>query len=125
MLSVLSLRAAFALLYGALRRVWWPPLAGLALLLIASVGLGVVYPSIIQKLHVEPNQLEAEREYIRHNLEFTRRAYGLHELERATWVPAVGGAPARPVLSPTIEGLPLWDPEQLQTVFREVQSGFP
>jgi uncharacterized membrane protein (UPF0182 family) len=121
-LAVLSLAAAAALVYGAFRRVWWPPLVAVGLLLIASVALGYVYPSIIQKLRVEPTQLQREREFIAWNLEYTRIAYGLNDLKRSSFIPRRERVGGWSEVSSALQRLPLWDPEPLQDVFDQVQS---
>ncbi len=48
--------------------------------LIAIVG-GAVYPASVQRLTVLPNELEKERQYIERNIEMTRIAFGLNEIE--------------------------------------------
>jgi uncharacterized membrane protein (UPF0182 family) len=122
-LAVLSLGVAGALVYGASRRVWWPPLTALGLLLVASLTLGTVYPAIVQKLQVEPNQLVREAPFIRWNIDFTRRAWDLDAIERRPMpyepLTLAGGRPSFPA---DLDALPLWDPEPLQAVFNEVQT---
>ncbi|MBS3937185.1 MAG: UPF0182 family protein [Peptococcaceae bacterium] len=45
-----------------------------------SLLVGTIYPAIIQQYVVEPNELARETPFIRHNIEFTRRAFGLDNL---------------------------------------------
>lgn len=51
-----------------------------ATMLAVSVVAGGIYPAIIQQYIVEPNELVRETPFIRHNIEFTRRAFGLDGL---------------------------------------------
>ena len=51
-----------------------------AVLLLNVVGLGV-YPNLLQRFRVVPNELEKERPYIEQNVKFTRMAYGLDRIQ--------------------------------------------
>ncbi|CAN5843319.1 UPF0182 family protein [soil metagenome] len=122
LIGVLCFVAAGSLVYGARRRVVGPPLAALGVLLVAAFGTGIVYPAIVQKVHVEPNQLAREVEYIGWNMEFTRRAYGLDLIERRGLSYRRADAAVWASMGPALERLPLWDASPLQTTFNEIQS---
>ena len=49
---------------------------------VALIG-GVIYPAAIQSLVVNPNQKEKEAKYIAYNIEATRHALGIDEVEVA------------------------------------------
>jgi uncharacterized membrane protein (UPF0182 family) len=123
-LAVLSLIAAATLVYGAVRRLWLPPALGLGALLLGALLGGAVYPSIVQKLQVEPNQLAREAPYIRWNLEFTRRAYSLESLQHDTLSYRRGPLPPWDSLQSSLSALPLWDAGPFRTVLNQVQSGY-
>jgi uncharacterized membrane protein (UPF0182 family) len=56
-------------------------IAGVGLWLAGSLlGLGV-YPNLIQRLHVVPNEIVAERPFIERTIAATNRAYGLDRIE--------------------------------------------
>src|SRR5690606_19564734 len=40
-----------------------------------------IYPAVIQGVRVNPNEQALEEEYLQHNIDFTRMAYGLDEVE--------------------------------------------
>jgi uncharacterized protein len=120
-LAVLAVLVAAAIVFGALRRNLVVPLGASALFLLAAVVLGYVYPWVIQKLRVEPNQLGREQTYIRWNIDFTRRGFGLDSVQRRTYVYRRG----MPENNANLAGLPLWDAEQLNAVFNETQSFNP
>lgn len=63
------------------------PIIASALWLIVSIAGGVIYPAIIQGLIVNPDQESKESEYIARNVNATRLAYGLSEVnvERTTF----------------------------------------
>ena len=46
-----------------------------------SFVLSNMYPGIIQKLVVQPNEYNKEKPYIENAIEFTRQAYGLNKIE--------------------------------------------
>lgn len=48
-----------------------------AAMMTVSLLAGGIYPAIVQQYIVEPNELAHETPFIRHNIEFTRRAFGL------------------------------------------------
>lgn len=120
--AILALAAAVALVYGARKRLWAPPAAALAVFLLAGVLGRGIYPAVVQKLQVEPNQLARERPYLRWNLEFTRRAYGVDRIARDTLPHRLAAARDWSSNEELLGTLPLWDPEPLQRVFTELQA---
>ncbi len=79
--DVLTVVAAFAgalLVGGAFTKMLWPLGAVIIFWLSASVVLGQIYPAVIQRLSVEPDQLGKETTYIQNNIAMTRIAYGLN-----------------------------------------------
>ncbi len=121
-MTVLSVVTAAALLYGAWRRSWLPALISTGALLLGAVLAGLLYPALIQKFQVEPNQFAKESTYIRWNIDFTRRAYDLHRIERRRFPYRAGSIPPWEELEPVVATLPLWDPEPLRTVYNQTQS---
>ncbi|MCI0434716.1 MAG: UPF0182 family protein [Gemmatimonadetes bacterium] len=121
-LAVISLAATGALVWAAARRSWIPAIAAIGLLVLTGAGLGIVYPALVQKIRVVPNQLEREERYIQWNLDFTRRAYGLDGIDRRTMGVQRAWSPRWSALQPALERLPLWDAEPLQIAFRERES---
>ncbi|NJD09118.1 MAG: hypothetical protein FIB01_01310, partial [Gemmatimonadetes bacterium] len=120
--AVLAVAAAVALVYGARRRLWAPPALAIGLFLLAGVVGRGIYPALVQKLQVEPNQLAREEPYIRWNLDYTRRAYGVDRLTRDTLPHRLADARDWSSNASLLGTLPLWDPEPLQRVFTELQA---
>jgi uncharacterized membrane protein (UPF0182 family) len=77
-LTGLSAIAAALLVGGAFARVLWPLWLTLAVWFIASIGIGRIYPEIIQRATVVPNQLAQEQPYIANNIAMTRLAFDLN-----------------------------------------------
>jgi len=62
------------------RSVMVPIGTAVAWAFVATVG-GGLYPASVQRFTVQPNELDRERQYIVRNIEATREAFGLSEIE--------------------------------------------
>jgi len=60
---------------------WRFPLAATALLLVASLVVGVGYPWVVTTFQVKPNQNAYQAEYYQRNIDGTKEAYGVADLE--------------------------------------------
>ena len=60
-----------------LRRTWLLPGVGLALFAISAVLLGGVWPGLMQRFQVKPDEPDKEAPYIGQNIAATRAAFGL------------------------------------------------
>ena len=60
------------------------PLIASALWLVVSLVGGVIYPAVVQALVVNPNQQEREQEFIARNVDATRQALGLTDVDART-----------------------------------------
>ncbi|WCL48821.1 UPF0182 family membrane protein [Leptospira sp. GIMC2001] len=99
------------------------------LALIAAVFLATslltqgIIPGVFQKFIVEPNELVKETPYIKNNIEYTRLAYDLNEID----VREYGGTAEldnnkiNANLS-TIHNIRLWDWEPLLSTYRQLQE---
>ena len=99
------------------------PLYGLGIYFVALILLTGVYPKFQQQFIVEPNELTKETPYIEHNLDFTRRAYGLKDVERQSY-PAETQL-SRAVLAQnasTVRNIRLWDYRPLLSTYRQLQE---
>ena len=82
-LSVVVAIAAVAMFANAFFRTIWVLAGTLGLWLVASVLLLGVYPSLIQRFVVTPDELNKERPYIARNIEATRQAYSLTAVDES------------------------------------------
>jgi uncharacterized membrane protein (UPF0182 family) len=93
-----------------------------ALGLVWVVGLGV-YPAMLQRFRVTPNELAAERPFIAHNIRMTRQAYGLDRIvEREFPADETLDARALERNAPTIKNIRLWDYRPLLRTFAQLQE---
>ncbi|WP_347756743.1 UPF0182 family protein [Agrococcus sp. ProA11] len=59
---------------------WRVAIVGTALLIAASLVVGVAYPAIMQRFQVDPSARTLEAEYIQRNIDATRSAWGVDEM---------------------------------------------
>ncbi|MBG0852624.1 UPF0182 family protein [Streptomyces spinoverrucosus] len=59
------------------RRTWQLPLIGFGLMVLSAILIGGLYPAIVQKFQVQPNEQAKEAPYVEKNLKATREAYGI------------------------------------------------
>ncbi|WP_244452143.1 UPF0182 family membrane protein [Streptomyces seoulensis] len=59
------------------RRTWQLPVIGFGLMVLSAVLIGGLYPAIVQKFQVQPNEQAKEAPYVQKNLTATREAYGI------------------------------------------------
>ncbi|MGB0114981.1 MAG: UPF0182 family protein, partial [Ilumatobacteraceae bacterium] len=93
------------------------PLIASALWLVVALVGGVIYPAVVQALVVNPNQEVREQEYITRNVDATRRALGLTEVDvRTKEFEPLNAAAVEDDLSP-LENVRLLNPAQMETRF--------
>lgn len=105
------------------RRGWTLVAVAAGSWLLVSVIGGAVYPALVQRFSVLPNQLAKEMPYISHNLEATRAAYGIDQIE-------VRNFRASPSLTMedieanrlTIDNLRLWSAAVLPRTYQNFQE---
>lgn len=93
-----------------------------ALVLVHVVGLNL-YPSLIQRFHVVPNEVEAEKPFIARNIKFTRLAYGLDKVESKDF-PAEEQLTAADLKrnESTIKNIRLWEHRPLLATYAQLQE---
>jgi uncharacterized protein len=124
LLMIVTFVAAASLLVAAvLRRGWRAIVAVLGVWAVLAVVAGSLYPSIIQRFQVAPNELTLETEYIAHNIQYTRAAFDLDRIETQ---PYVGNQPLTAETlrqgSETVLNIRLWDYRPLLQTYNQVQA---
>jgi hypothetical protein len=74
-----SIAVICALLFYATlwRGTWTLPTVGFGLMVLSAILIGGLYPAIVQKFQVQPNEAVKEAPYIQRNIDATRAAYGI------------------------------------------------
>ncbi|WP_423923223.1 UPF0182 family protein [Frigoribacterium sp. 2-23] len=78
--QILALAAAIVALLFIVTAIigrWRLPVVGTALLIVASIIVGGVYPWVVQRFQVDPSERTVETTYIERNIQATREAYGV------------------------------------------------
>jgi uncharacterized membrane protein (UPF0182 family) len=110
-LFYLSLAAALILLANVRMRGWSLPAVAVGLWLFVALVIGVLYPTILQALKVTPNQDTLEVPYIQRNIEATRTAYNLDQVNVHTFAGSttISNATIKADTA-TLTNIRLWDP---------------
>ncbi len=103
-------------------RGWALPVLGVGLLALASLVVGGIFPTAIQKFKVDPQEFQQEQPYIVHNIASTREAFGLNAVQTTQ----SGIAPDLTTSDvtknqTTIDNIRLWDPTLLKADFEQLQ----
>ncbi|HEY6739151.1 MAG TPA: UPF0182 family protein, partial [Actinopolymorphaceae bacterium] len=122
-LTFIALICALLFFANVVRRTWLLPGLGLGLLVLSSVLLGWLWPTVVQAVQVRPNEPDRERPFIEYNINATRYAYG------------VSGASVKPYTVKTkaekgqlaedgesVPGIRLVDPTVVPSTFEQLQQ---
>lgn len=120
--ALVTLAGAAGVLLGAWKNRLLPAAAGIGGVIVAAIGVGRIYPSVVQRFQVVPNELGRESPYIARSLEFTRLGFGLDSLERVRYDAKREGDVDWAEASRQFAGLPVWSANTLLTAFREVEA---
>lgn len=76
---LVAIAAICALLFFATlwRRTWQLPVIGFGLMVLSAILIGGLYPAIVQKFQVQPNEQAKESPYVEKNIKATRDAYAI------------------------------------------------
>jgi uncharacterized protein len=121
-LTVVALAAAALLLANIWFKTLWAILLAAGAWIGITILVGGIYPSVVQRLSVDPNELSLERPYIQAHIKMTRAAYALD----AIGVKPYTGEQAlsRPLITAnqaTIDNMRLWDWHPLLQTFGQQQ----
>ncbi len=124
--DVLTAVSAFAgafLVIGAFTHAMWPLAAVIILWFSASIVLGSIYPNLVQRLSVEPDQLNRETPYIANNISMTRTSFDIGNWERRDYG---GEAPLTQAdvvkEASTFQNARLWDYRPLKNSLDQLQT---
>ncbi len=104
-------------------RSWLLPSVGLVLLALSSILLGVAWPGIVQNFQVDPTEADKEAPYIQRNIDATRDAYSIGDVEEEAYSGTSALAPDE-LASAAINnpGIRLVDPQLAPTIFEQLQQ---
>ncbi|NTW05303.1 MAG: UPF0182 family protein [Peptococcaceae bacterium] len=122
-LLVISIIIAIAIIINIFLRKLKLVVYSIVSLIIFSILLGGIYPVIVQKFYVLPNELNKEKPYIENSIKYTRMAYNLDQVEKKPF-PAGKTLNAQDIQKnrATIESIRLWDYRPLQQTYSQIQE---
>lgn len=114
------------------RRTWQLPVIGFGLMVLSAILIGGLYPAIVQKFQVQPNEQAKEAPYVNKNLKATREAYGIDDAE-VTEYSGQGTAEDKTKLRDEADAaasIRIMDPNVVSPTFQQLQQirnyyGFP
>lgn len=85
--------------------------------------LSWLYPAVVQKIVVIPNELVKESPYIKHNIEFTQKAWKLDQVEKRD-LSAEAALTMKDIQNNqlTVKNIRLWDRQPLLDTFSQIQE---
>ncbi|MBN1447693.1 MAG: UPF0182 family protein [Bacteroidetes bacterium] len=90
--------------------------------IVAAIVIGSIFPSLIQKFVVDPNEQSKELPFIKNNIAFTREAYDLHNITEKRIDPKYDLSHEDIVEdSATIRNIMLWDYRPLASTLDQLQ----
>lgn len=79
---LVSLAVTVLLLWNIRQRGWRLPAVAVGLWVVVAIVAGTIYPAVIQRFVVQPNVSTRELPYIQRNIEATKAAMGIANVER-------------------------------------------
>ncbi|GAA3266545.1 UPF0182 family protein [Streptomyces lavendulae subsp. grasserius] len=124
---LVAIAAICALLFFATlwRRTWQLPVIGFGLMVLSAILIGGLYPAIVQKFQVQPNEQAKESPYVEKNIEATRDAYGIagSDVKDYPGVPTAGtNKDQLRKTADTTASVRLLDPNIVSPAFQQLQQ---
>jgi uncharacterized protein len=90
---------------------------------VLYVAVVILLPSLIQKYKVAPSELELETPFLKHNIEFTRKAFQLDRIQEQTY-PGLKDLTLKDIAAnqDTIDNIRLWDWRPILETYRQTQE---
>ncbi|MFE9255494.1 UPF0182 family protein [Streptomyces sp. NPDC006879] len=106
------------------RRTWQLPVIGFGLMVLSAILIGGLYPAIVQKFQVQPNEQAKESPYVNKNIEATRDAYGINDSEVTEYdgVSKVSDKQKLRQDAATTASIRLLDPNIVSPAFKQLQQ---
>lgn len=107
----------------AVRGNWRLPAVGVGLMIVSAVAIGTIYPAIVERFQVGPNAQQLESPYIQRNIDTTRYAFGLDDIEVTPYdAKQVAETNALREDAETTASIRLLDPTIVSPSFRQLQQ---
>ena len=105
------------------RRTWLLSAMGLAMMVLSSVLIGMIWPGVVQQFSVDPTEADKEAPYIDTNIDATRAAYDIADVDIEEYnSEAVISEDQQTALDAATTSVPLVDPKLVRQAFEQTQQ---
>ena len=123
LLMLISIAGAVLFVVNIWRRGWVFPIIAVGLWGFISIVVGTIYPAVIQRVTVQPNELSRERPYIERNITATRDAFNLTNIKTQPFKAlSVLTTKEQQAAKPTLDNVRLYDPKPASDTFKVDQA---
>jgi len=124
-MAIITVAAAAGVLWGTWHNRTGPVLASLGSVVVGGLVITQLYPAVVQRFQVVPNELARETPYIQHNLAFTRLGFGLDDLRRTRFAYTPDEPLSFAESMAGLAGVPIWNRNTLLQTYRAIEARFP
>lgn len=123
LLALISVISAILFLVNIRFRRLSLPLAAVGIWILTAVLAGGVWPALVQRFSVSPQELQKEEPFIERNIAATRQAFGVDQVTDATF-PASSDLSGEDIAAnqTLLQNVRVWDPDVLELVYTQLQS---
>ncbi len=121
-LFIVALICAVLFFVNVFRRTWALPIVGFGLMVLSAILIGGLYPFIVERFQVKPNQQAKEEKYISRNIEATRDAYNIADVQAEGYAGKTDIAPGLKNEATTVASVRLLDPNVVGPTFQQLQQ---
>ena len=128
LLMLISVAAAILFIANIFRKGWVFPIIAVGLWGFISIVVGTIYPAVIQRFVVQPNEYAREQTYIGRNITATRAAFGLDKIQTKPFAyntDITTKTVAQTENAKTLDNARLWDPVPLGNVLGATEEFQP
>ena len=119
----IAVLVAATFIFTAVVGKWRLPILATGLMIVTSLLVGGVYPWAVQTFQVVPNERTLESEFIKRNIEATRYAYGLDNVETVNYnAKTTATAGALKADAQTAAQIRIIDPTLVSASFRQLEQ---
>jgi uncharacterized membrane protein (UPF0182 family) len=122
-LAVIALICALLFFGNVFRPGWMLPVLGLGLLILSSLLIGGIWPAIVQRFQVKPSEPDKESPYIAMNIEATRSAFDVADVQPTSYAGTSNDSPDQlKAKADALPGVRLIDPKLVSPAFEQLQQ---
>ncbi|WP_345673846.1 UPF0182 family protein [Yinghuangia aomiensis] len=121
-LFIVALICAVLFFVNVFRRTWSLPVIGFGLMVLSALLIGGLYPFIVERFQVKPNQQAKEAKYIEYNIKATRDAYGIADVQAEGYQGATDLKPGLKDEAASAASIRLLDPNIVGPTFQQLQQ---